>query len=52
MSNERFQEFLSHEMGDVHELSQIYMCGPGKMTEGVVKMLIEKYIAQSKYTII
>ena len=51
-STARFEEFLKGELGDQDELSQIYMCGPGKMTEGVVKKLMQEYIPQSKYTII
>ena len=39
-------------MSDIDDLSQIYMCGPGKMTEGIVKKLMGEYVVKSKYTII
>ena len=54
MSTNRFEQFLNKELeGDkVDELSQIYMCGPGKMTESILGVIGEMKLTLDKYTVI
>ena len=54
MSTDRFEQFLNKELeGEkTEEVSQIYMCGPGKMTESILGVLEEKKMTLDTYTVI
>ena len=53
-TNERFERILEQEVNriNIENLSQIYLCGPGKMTGPFIKLFEEKGIAQDSYKII
>ena len=55
LKNERFSSFLERELNSeekIEGLSQIYMCGPSRMTASILDSLEAKQIEREKYTII
>ena len=55
VKNERFEEFLSKELGSaskIKDISQIYMCGPTRLTVSVLETLDQYSVGPEKYKII
>ena len=55
MLNERFENYLDRELNSdaaIEGLSQVYMCGPTKMSATVLNTLESKKVSHDKYTVI
>ena len=51
-TKERFENFLDRELESVNNLSQIYMCGPTKLTNSLLIKLEERKLSFEKFTVI
>ena len=55
ITRERFEEYLSKELSSankIRDISQIYMCGPTRMTVSVLETLEQYSVSSDKYKVI